>query len=270
MISAASGAETFSYADRTQAELLADGSATGITYGLASQDGQPWVQDYTASGEQVNVLHDQQGDILGEVNSNAGTAQADMMYVTDGLGSVVAAIDSSGHATLTQPYTPYGLDAQTGPLDPMFTYTGALQDTIGSNGGTGFYHLGNRWYAPPTEPDTGVGNQLGPAHFTQPDAITRLVSPADGNLYAYAGCNPANYIDPAGAQAIYGWVCGFGGFAGSWVGSIASAASEAAGWSLFGLGSALVGTICYAESLNAGLSSQGLLQTSWITNMTVP
>lgn len=47
------------------------------------------------------------------------------MYVTDNLGSVVAVIDSSGHAALTNPYTPYGLDAQTGSLDPMFTYTGA-------------------------------------------------------------------------------------------------------------------------------------------------
>jgi hypothetical protein len=107
MISLASGAgtETFSYADRTQAELLSDGSAGGITYGLAGQDGQPWVQDYTAatSGEQVNVLHDQQGDILGEDNSNAG----DIMYVTDNLGSVVAVIDSSGHGTLNNPYTPY-------------------------------------------------------------------------------------------------------------------------------------------------------------------
>jgi YD repeat-containing protein len=271
MISAASGAETFSYADRTQAELLADGSAAGITYGLAGQDGQPWVQDYTASaGEQVNVLHDQQGGILGEVNSNTGTARADIMYVTDGLGSVVATIDSSGHATLTQPYTPYGLDAQTGPLDPMFTYTGALQDTIGTTGGTGYYHLGNRWYAPPTEPDTGIGKQSGPAHFTQPDANTKLVSPADGNLYAYAACDPANYIDPAGTQAIYDWVCGFGLFAGGWAGAIGSVASDAALWGEFGLGSALAGTICYSESLNSGLSSQALLQTGWITNMTVP
>jgi hypothetical protein len=91
------------------------------------------------------------------------------MYVTDNLGSVVAAIDSSSHGTLTGPYTPYGLDAQPGSLDPMFTFTGALQDTVGgTTPGTGFLHLGNRWYRPPVEPNAGVGNETGPAHFTSP------------------------------------------------------------------------------------------------------
>jgi len=199
MISAGSGAESFSYAGGTQAELLSDGSAADITYGLASQDGQPWIQDYTATGssEKVNVLHDQQGDILGEVNSDGTSSpQGDIMYVTDNLGSVVATIDSSGNGTLTDPYTPYGLDAQPGGLDPMLTYTGALQDTV--TPGTGFLHLGNRWYSPPAEPNTGVGNQVGPGHYTQPDSITQVDSPANGNLYAYAGDDPVNFIDPAG------------------------------------------------------------------------
>ncbi len=199
MISAGSGAESFSYAGSTQAELLSDGSAHAITYGLASQDGQPWIQDYTAtgSGEKVNVLHDQQGSILGEVNSNGTSSpQGDVMYVTDNLGSVVATIDSSGHGTLTDPYTPYGLDAQPGSLDPMLTYTGALQDTVSP--GTGFLHLGNRWYSPPVEPYAGVGNQVGPGHFTQPDSYTQLDNPANGNLYAYAADSPTNYADPTG------------------------------------------------------------------------
>jgi YD repeat-containing protein len=168
MILATSGSstETFSYADRTRAELLSDGSTGGITYGLTGQDGQPWVQDYTAStsGEQVNVTHDQQGDILGEDNSNGG----DIMYVTDNLGSVVATIGSSGHGVLTDPYTPYGLDAQPGSLGPMFTFTGALQDTVSP--GTGFVHLGYRWYDPASEPDAGVGNQAGPAASPSPTA----------------------------------------------------------------------------------------------------
>jgi hypothetical protein len=71
-------------------------------------------------------------------------------------------------------------------------------------------------------------------------------------------------------QAIYDWVCGFGLFAGGWAGAIGSVASDAALWGEFGLGSALAGTVCYSESLNSGLSSQALLQTGWITNMTVP
>jgi hypothetical protein len=121
------------------------------------------------------------------------------MYVTDNLGSVVAVIDSSGHGTLNNPYTPYGLDAQPGSLDPMLTFTGALQDTVGgTTPGTGFVHLGDRWYRPPVEPNAGVGNETGPAHFTQPDSMQQLVNPTDGNLYAYAADNPVNYIDPAG------------------------------------------------------------------------
>jgi RHS repeat-associated protein len=200
MTSATSGSSTelFSYADRTQAELLSDGSASAITYGLA---GQAVVQDYTAaeSGQKVNVLHDQQGSILGEDNSSA-SPKGDIMYVTDNLGSVVASVDSSGHGALTDPYTAYGLNAQPGSLDPMLTCTGALQDTVSSTTGTGtgFLHLGNRWYSPPVEPNAGVGNQVDPARFTQPDSMTQLASPADGNLYAYAADSPVNYVDPTG------------------------------------------------------------------------
>ena len=57
------GSENFTYAGDTQDEVLSDGSATGITYGLAAQDGQPWAQSYSpaASTSPVYVLHDQQG-----------------------------------------------------------------------------------------------------------------------------------------------------------------------------------------------------------------
>jgi hypothetical protein len=76
----------------------------------------------------------------------------------------------------------------------MLTYTGALQDTVSP--GTGFLHLGNRWYSPPVEPNAGVGNQVGPGNFTQPGSFTQLNSPADGNLYAYAADSPPTTSTP--------------------------------------------------------------------------
>jgi hypothetical protein len=69
-----------------------------------------------------------------------------------------------------------------------------LQDTVSP--GTGFLHLGNRWYSPPVEPFAGVGKQVGPGHFTQPDSYTQLDNPANGNLYAYAADSPTNNITP--------------------------------------------------------------------------
>jgi hypothetical protein len=84
-------------------------------------------------------------------------------------------------------------------LDPMLTFTGALQDTVGgTTPGTGFVHLGKRWYRPPVEPNAGVRNETGPAHFTQPDSMQQLASPANANLYAYAADSPTNFIDPTG------------------------------------------------------------------------
>jgi hypothetical protein len=70
--------------------------------------------------------------------------------------------------------------------------------------GTGFLHLGNRWYSPPVEPNAGVGNQVGPGRFTQPDSTTQLDDPANGNLYAYAADSPTNYSDPTGASLLSG------------------------------------------------------------------
>jgi RHS repeat-associated protein len=57
-----------------------------------------------------------------------------------------------------------------------------------SVGSTGYAHDGNRWYDPAT------------SAFTTEDANSYLASPADGNRYAYAAGNPANYTDPTGAN----------------------------------------------------------------------
>ena len=61
--------------------------------------------------------------------------------------------------------------------------------------------LGHRYY------DPGTGR------FTQQDALQILANPSNGNLYAYAGDSPNNYIDPTGTwswpSAIFGLVVGY-------------------------------------------------------------
>ncbi len=185
-----SGAETLSYAGTGQDQVLSDGSAAGITYGLASQDGQPWVQSYTpavSSSSAIYVLHDQQGTPLGMVRG--GTSYA---FVTDNIGSVTAIVDSSGSTGATYTYDPYGtVLSDNGTLAPanLLGYTGALTD-ISSGNATGYAHDGNRWY----NPATGA--------FTTQDTTSYLSSPANGNRYAYAASNPANYTDPTGQSLL--------------------------------------------------------------------
>lgn len=178
--------EKFSYADRTQAEVLSDGTASNITYGLAGQSGQPWVQDYNNTGNigagSYYVMHDQQGTPLGQISSNG--AATDVAFVTDNLGSVVATIGSDGSIVENTSYSPYGSDTDVYDANRL-TYTSALSD---SQGGAGFMHLGNRWY------DPSIGR------FTQQDSMAQLATPANGNLYAYAADSPINYIDPTGGS----------------------------------------------------------------------
>ena len=179
--SGGNGTETLTYAGATQHQPLSDGSATGITYGLAGQDGQAWVQSYTPAGSATDyVIRDQQGDPLGYVQS--GTAYA---YATDDQGSVTSIINSAGTSVDTYAYDPYGhptSTAGTGAAQNLIRYAAALYDPVSSNYST----FGARWYNPVT------------AFFTTQDTGSYLDNPANGNRYAYAAANPVNYTDPTG------------------------------------------------------------------------
>ena len=192
------GTENFTYAGATQDQVLSDGSATAITYGLAGQDGQPWIQSYTPAGAAADyVIHDQQGTPLGYVQS--GTAYA---FATDNLGSVTSVTGSNGTTEATYAYDPYGnqtTHSGTDASDNLIGYTGQLSDT--STGASTLYvHDGDRWYSPNT------------GSFTTQDTNSYLDNPENGNRYAYASDNPANYVDPTGqfpwAQAIASYVFG--------------------------------------------------------------
>ena len=186
------GTENFTYAGTGQNQLLSDGTATGITYGLSVQSGQPWIQSYTpaVSTRPDYVLHDQQGTPLGfDHNGNV------YFFVTDNLGSVVDLIFTSGSTSATYNYDPYGhLISQSGSEENynLIRYTGGLADMAYSPSmnipGTDDTHLGDRWL----NPQTGA--------FTQPDPNTQLDNPHNANAYPYAADNPANYTDPTGSS----------------------------------------------------------------------
>lgn len=184
------GAETFTYAGSGQDQLRSDGTATGITYGLSGQGGQPWIQSYTPtiSGSPNYVLHDQQGTPLG-FDHNGSV----YFFVTDNLGSVVDLIFTSGSTSATYNWDPYGhLISQSGGEENynLTRFTGGLADMAYSTAtgipGTDDTYLGERWLNP----------ELGA--FIQPDPQTQLDNPANANAYPYAADNPANYTDPTG------------------------------------------------------------------------
>jgi RHS repeat-associated protein len=60
---------------------------------------------------------------------------------------------------------------------------GALYDTTSN-----YWHFGARW------------NNAYTSNFTTQDTSSYLSNPQNGNRYAYASDNPANYIDPTGLQ----------------------------------------------------------------------
>jgi len=152
-------------------------------WGRNDQYGQPWLQSFNTGGiSQVYAEHDGFGTPLGL--HNAGN---DFYLVLDNLGSVVAVVNTAGTVVARYSYDPYGNAVsvdESGLSNPnIVRYTGGALDQT-----TGLTKLGQRYYAP----------ALGA--FTQQDANQLLANPQNGNLYAYAGDSPANFIDPTGRQ----------------------------------------------------------------------
>lgn len=113
-------------------------------------------------------------------------------YLFDGLGSVVALVNSSGTVVNTYKYDPYGrVVSTTGTVANPWRYVGAYLDTE-----TGMYKMGARYYDPSIQ------------RFTQMDPKTGSISsPLSLNRYNYASCNPVNATDRSGLSVI-GVICG--------------------------------------------------------------
>jgi RHS repeat-associated protein len=202
-------------------------------YGLDDANGQPTLQSYTApkSYPRHFIERDQSGTPVGFRGKTNGVFHH-YFYILDGLGSVVGLIKYDGTLAGSYTYDPYGNVVKT-----VSNGDEIEENALGFAGGIRHEDLtkfGKRWY----DPNTG--------RFTQQDNLTFLVDPARANRYAYAGCNPVNYVDPTGEDFS---LCSTGFFligAGASIGL--AAAPLTAGVSL-GVGLAVDAGLFIAESL---------------------
>ncbi|MGW0215055.1 RHS repeat-associated core domain-containing protein [Micromonospora chokoriensis] len=174
------GTTTYTYAGTDQVEMTRAG-AINLTYGLVDQHGMPWLQSWTnGANPTAYVERDGRGDPLG-----LRIGSVDQAYVIDGGGSIVAIVKADGSLAATYTYDPYGNaltsnETALGQIN-IIGYAGGIYDSA-----TKLTKFGQRWY----NPAQGT--------FTQQDNLSFIGSPKKGNRYAYAGCNPVNYIDPTG------------------------------------------------------------------------
>lgn len=212
----------YGYAGTDQVELIRAGAVT-LTYGREDQHNMPWLQSWTNGiNPTAFVERDGLGTPLG-----LRVGATDHAYVLDGLGSVVAVVKADGSLSASYTYDPYGnaLSASETGLGQtnLVRYAGGIYDPA-----TGFTKFGQRWYNPTQ------------GRFTQQDNLSFIGSPQNGNRYAYAACNPANYTDPTGQCSLLEWVSGavgaVGGYLAAWsIWSIAGAASVPATGGLIGI-----------------------------------
>jgi RHS repeat-associated protein len=178
------GQADYTYAGTDQVELTRAGGLK-LDYGMEDQYGMPWLQSWT-NGANLTVYVERDG--LGTpLGLRIGTA--DYVYVTDGLGSIVAVVGSNGAVAASYQYDPYGTvqaaSNENGlPQTNLVRYAGGVYDPA-----TRLTRFGQRWYNP---------NQ---GRFTQQDNLSFMGNPARGNRYAYAGDDPINHIDPTGQMA---------------------------------------------------------------------
>jgi RHS repeat-associated protein len=156
-----------------QAQRVSAGSRTFVNdqLGLQSESGSP----------ATFFTRDSGGVTLGERRSGQS-----YYFLTDGLGSIVAATDASGNVVRTFKYTPYGaVTDQTGTLYEPIRYASGYADSAAS-GGEQLVKFGQRYYDPAT------------GRWTQQDPIDNPYDLQGWNQYDYAGDDPINLTDPSG------------------------------------------------------------------------
>jgi RHS repeat-associated protein len=138
-------------------------------------DGVNLVQELTGGTPTANLLPGLDIDeIFVRTDSNGASA-----FLTDGLGSTLALVDTSGVVQAQYTFDPFGTTTVSGP-----TSTNAVQFTGRENDGTGLYFYRARFYSPRLQ------------RFISEDPIG--FGGGDVNLHAYASNSPTNLTDPVG------------------------------------------------------------------------
>lgn len=187
-------AQTEAYSGPTQVQQIQSGS-TGFGYNRTG------LSQYTSSAGTTYVTRTPGGQLL-----DARTPSGTYDYLVDGLGSVIALVNSSGTVVNRYHYDPYGnIVSETQQVANPFRWIGAVWDST-----THLYKIGARWY----DPQVGRWTQMDPVF------AGTLTNPQTLNRYAYAGDSPAVLLDPSGL---------------SWLGTVSSVITIGCGvWGYYG------------------------------------
>jgi RHS repeat-associated protein len=131
----------------TAATYGGNGQAGRLSFGTTTYtNGLQGLLSATTSGASTYYERDPSGTLI----SKRGPG-GEFYYVTDGLGSTVALVDTTGTVQATYSYDPYTNATTVGGPNPAiananpYRYAGGYFDTT-----TGLYHFGQRYYNPTT------------------------------------------------------------------------------------------------------------------------
>jgi RHS repeat-associated protein len=153
--------------------------------------------EYNGSGALVSRFVYLSGRNVPDVVIKGGTAYR---LLTDERGSVRLVVSSTGAVAQRIDYDEWGVATDSNPGFQPFGFAGGMQDPT-----TGLVHFGARDYSP----------QLGRWITKDPIAFHGGM-----NVYAYAGSDPVNRIDPrglAGTLTVYSEYMTLGGYPHAWL-----------------------------------------------------
>ena len=186
----------YDFAGRILERSRTDGVSTQATrYRYANQSVIATADD----NDNIRTLYTRsdRGRLLRRRTANAVTPAPSsdphsLLYIHDGLGSVVGLRDGDGNVHMAVDYDAWGNASSDGPASAeLFRYRGAFHDPD-----TGLLSFGRRWYDPALGRWISQDPLLADLLVGQVDPLSAL---ADiDNLYAYVGDNPLNRADLSG------------------------------------------------------------------------